>query len=226
MADQRRSRFPAGIVTSVLLAGAACLCLQGSPAEAQAAGHRDFQIVESVPEGTLYGQPGIARTKDVWLDMIHHAQHTIDAAVFYIPDKPGHGMSDILDALTQRARADVQVRIVVEQSFLKETGSVLEKLKAVPNVTTAILPGHALTGGILHAKYMVVDSNSVFVGSQNWDWRSWLLARAGYSPAGRSRAGGGDTDHRFQLGAVRTDAVLSQVTDAPATCVGQIQHGA
>ncbi|MFT8713178.1 MAG: phospholipase D-like domain-containing protein [Komagataeibacter rhaeticus] len=151
---------------------AACLYGQASPAGAQETGHRDFQIVESVPEGARYGQPGIARTRDVWLDMIRHAQHTIDAAVFYITDKPGHGMSDILDALIQRARAGVQVRIVVEQSFLKETGSVLEKLKAVPNVTTAILPGHALTGGILHAKYMVVDGSSVFVGSQNWDWRA------------------------------------------------------
>ncbi|GAN87247.1 phospholipase D-like domain-containing protein [Komagataeibacter intermedius] len=148
------------------------LVANGSTARADDSAQRNFQIVESVPENSLYGQSGIARTKDVWLDMIHHAQHSIDAAVFYITDKPGHSMSDILDALTERARAGVQVRIVVEQSFLKETGSVLEKLKSVPNITTAILPGHTLTGGILHAKYMVVDNNSVFVGSQNWDWRA------------------------------------------------------
>ena len=133
---------------------------------------KNFQIVESVPEQTEYGQAGIPRTKDVWLDMIHHAQHSIDAAVFYITDKPGHGMSDILDSLVERARAGVQIRIVVEQSFLKETGPVLEKLKDIPNITTAILPGHKLTGGILHAKYMVVDNRTVFVGSQNWDWRA------------------------------------------------------
>ena len=44
----------------------------------------DFQIVESVPEATIYGQPGVPRTQQVWLQMIRGAQHSIDIAAFYI----------------------------------------------------------------------------------------------------------------------------------------------
>ena len=29
-----------------------------------------------------------------------------------------------------------------------------------------------LSGGIIHAKYMVVDGKQAFIGSQNFDWRS------------------------------------------------------
>ncbi|HUR28950.1 MAG TPA: phospholipase D-like domain-containing protein, partial [Planctomycetota bacterium] len=31
---------------------------------------------------------------------------------------------------------------------------------------------HALTGGVLHAKYFLVDRTSTYLGSQNFDWRS------------------------------------------------------
>ncbi len=33
-----------------------------------------FRIVESVPEATIYGQPGVPRTEKVWLDMINGAE--------------------------------------------------------------------------------------------------------------------------------------------------------
>ncbi|MBB2205043.1 phospholipase D-like domain-containing protein [Gluconacetobacter takamatsuzukensis] len=144
------------------------------PLHAARAGGADptFRIVESVPEGSVYGEPGVARTQPVWLDMIRHASRTIDVAQFYITDRPGRAMSAVIQALVDRANAGVQVRLVVDDSFLKETGPVLERLKPVRNIRIETLPAQRLTGGVLHAKFMIVDGRQVFVGSQNWDWRA------------------------------------------------------
>jgi uncharacterized protein (TIGR00369 family) len=46
-----------------------------------------------------------------------------------------------------------------------------ERLKAAPGVTVRYL-NLARTGGILHAKYLLLDDELLYVGSQNFDWRS------------------------------------------------------
>lgn len=132
----------------------------------------DFQIVESVPVGTVYGEPGVPRTQAVWLQMIRDARTAIDIAAFYIADKPGGPLSSVLDALIARARAGVKVRILVDQTFLKDNAAAVDRLRAVPGVEVRVLPVDKLTGGVLHAKYMVVDGTTTFLGSQNWDWRA------------------------------------------------------
>lgn len=132
----------------------------------------DFQIVESVPVGTVYGEPGVPHTQAAWLEMIRGAGKSIDIAAFYIADKPGGPLSPVLDALAARARAGVKVRILVDQTFLKESTAAIDRLRAVPGIEIRVLPVDKLTGGVLHAKYMVVDDAMVFIGSQNWDWRA------------------------------------------------------
>ena len=132
-----------------------------------------FQIVESVPLDTIYGEPGVPRTQAVWLDMIRNAHKRIDIAAFYITDQPGGGaLRPVLDALQARAKAGVAVRVLVDQSFLKDNHDEVDRLRELPGISVRVLPVNALTGGVLHAKFMVVDDLVVFVGSQNWDWRA------------------------------------------------------
>lgn len=157
--------------TGLLLALLGSFSLPFRPAQAESAAPT-FQIVESVPEETIYGEPGIPRTQPVWLDMIRHASRTIDVGQFYIADHPGRAMSAVLQALIARANAGIHIRLIVDDSFLKETAPVLERLKPIPNIQIETLPTHRLTGGVLHAKFMVIDGRQVFVGSQNWDWRA------------------------------------------------------
>lgn len=132
----------------------------------------DFQLVESVPEATTYGEPGVPRTAGVWLDMVKGAKQSIDIAAFYISDRPGSSLTPILDALGERARAGVKVRLLVDQTFLKNEHADVDRLRTVPGLEVRVLPVDTLTGGVLHAKYMIVDDETVFVGSQNWDWRA------------------------------------------------------
>ncbi|HET6554865.1 MAG TPA: phospholipase D-like domain-containing protein [Dyella sp.] len=152
-----------------------CVCLLISTPAAHAASMRhatDFQIVESVPEATSYGEPGVPRTQSVWLDMIGRAQHNIDIEAFYIADKANSPLSPVLDALVDRASHGVKVRVLVDQAFLKDNHDSVTRLSAHAGIEVRVLPMDTLTGGVLHAKYMVVDGNAVFVGSQNWDWRA------------------------------------------------------
>lgn len=139
---------------------------------AVAASTSNFQIVESVPVATNYGQPGVPRTPKVWLRMVRGAQHSIDIAAFYISNKPGSELAPVLNALVARAKAGVKVHILLDQSFLKISRPTVTRLRKDPNIEIRVLPVNQLTGGVLHAKYMVVDDRSVFVGSQNWDWRA------------------------------------------------------
>ncbi len=131
-----------------------------------------FQIVESVPEATIYGQPGVPRTQRVWLDMINGAKKSIDIAAFYITNKPGKALAPVMDAIVAQARAGVKVRILLGSIFLRDSRSSIAPLKNIPNIQIRIFPVDSLTGGVLHAKYFIVDDSRVFVGSQNWDWRA------------------------------------------------------
>jgi phosphatidylserine/phosphatidylglycerophosphate/cardiolipin synthase-like enzyme len=132
----------------------------------------DFEIVESVPDASIYGESGVRRTQAVWLEMIRGATSSIDIAAFYIADKPGGPLAPVLDALVERARAGVKVRILVDQTFLKDNQESVDRFRVLPGFEIRVLPVKTLTGGVLHAKYMVVDDTNVFVGSQNWDWRA------------------------------------------------------
>lgn len=156
-----------------LARGGALLVALLLPALAQAqAGPPAFQIVESVPVATDYGQSGVPRTQQVWLELIDHAQQRIDIAAFYISNRPGEALQPVLDALIRRAAAGVQVRILLDATFMKESRAAYALLQGKANLEIRILPVDKLTGGVLHAKYFVVDGRTVFVGSQNWDWRA------------------------------------------------------
>ncbi|WP_233543935.1 phospholipase D-like domain-containing protein [Salinisphaera sp. Q1T1-3] len=174
-----------------------------------------LQIVESVPTGTDYGAAGVARTPAVWQAMIAGAKQRIDIAAFYVADKNGEALKPIMHALAERARAGVRIRILTGPTFGKETAASLAPLARLDHVTVRTLPVDALTGGVLHAKYFVVDGRETFIGSANWDWRAmdqiheigtrirsprlartvarvfdfdWRLAADGDLPAARKRA--------------------------------------
>ncbi len=152
-----------------------CLCLFITPHAVASPGPppaTSFQIVQSVPEATVIGEPGVARTQQVWLQMIEAARHRIDIAAFYISDKPGEALAPVMDALVARANAGVKLRILLDHTFQKQSQAAIDRLHKVPNVELRILPVDRLTGGVLHAKYMVIDDADVFVGSQNLDWRA------------------------------------------------------
>ena len=132
----------------------------------------EIEFAESVPEETVYGSTRAARPAQIWLDMINGAAKTLDLEQFYIADKPGASLEPILAAVKAAAARGVKVRFIVEKAMMKETSKVLPSLTAETNIEARVIEFRKIAGGIQHAKFFVVDGREVYVGSQNFDWRS------------------------------------------------------
>ena len=152
-----------------LLAILFCFC---SPGQGQIAGHPDFELVESTPVETILDNPDIRNAHDVWLEMINGAQKTLDIEEFYISNKAGEPLEDVIKAIESAADRGVTVRVIAEARFYKTYPETIDRLRKKKNTTVRLLDLGKITGGIQHSKYFIVDGGSIFLGSQNFDWRS------------------------------------------------------
>lgn len=136
-------------------------------------------LVESAPVETTLDHAGVPNAADVWVTMIDGAKRTIDFAEFYASeieasDVALHGKSALAPVLVAIERAiarGVRVRFLADSIFAPKYPSTLERLRGM-GVAVRIIKFGDRAGGVLHAKYFVVDSGDAFVGSQNFDWRA------------------------------------------------------
>ena len=148
-------------------------CAFGVTAAAgQPAGHRAFEIVESIPIETTLDNPDIRNTQEVWLEMIHGAKKSLDIEQFYISNKEGEPLEDVVQAIEQAARRGVRVRIIGDSRFYKTYPETIDRLAAQKNIAKRIIDFGSLARGVQHAKYFIVDGEELFLGSQNFDWRA------------------------------------------------------
>ena len=172
------------------------------------------ELVISTPEAAPLQVPPLRQADVVWREMIDGATRSIDWAVLYASERPGSRLQPVIEALIRAAGRKVKVRILADAEFRKTYPATLARLHAVEGVEVALLDAKACMGGVMHAKYFVVDGRRVYLGSQNFDWRSlqhivelglrlddervagallavfetdWLLARG--QKAGRAAAG-------------------------------------
>lgn len=134
---------------------------------------QDFTLVESVPAETSLEESKLPRASDVWLDMIANAQETIDIETFYIANEKTEVLEKILKAIKVAAFGGVKVRIIIDESFYNSNyEKSADELSNIKNITIRKIPFREITGGVMHAKYFVVDKKDLFIGSQNMDWRA------------------------------------------------------
>jgi len=133
---------------------------------------KNIQIAQSVPEGTILAQPGIPSTQATWIAMINSAKKSLDIGAFYFTVQKGDAMVPVLNAIKKAAARGVQVRILLGGLFYPASIQSLKPLVGLKNVTLRKMPIGKITGGIMHAKYMIIDDAQVFVGSANFDWRA------------------------------------------------------
>lgn len=132
-----------------------------------------FELVHTVPVDTALGTADLRQPGPVWIELFDGAKNTIDIGQFYAADHPGSVMDKVIDHLEAAGKRGVKIRFLMEEKGIKlSEGSTLERLRAIPNLTFRVLPYGQVSGGIIHAKYIVVDGRQAFVGSQNFDWRS------------------------------------------------------
>ena len=132
----------------------------------------NFQLVESVPLETSLGSEKTARTLEVWLHMIDSAQNSIDMEIFYLSHQPGKALERVIQSLQQAANRNVAIRIIADARMAGTYPEMLDSLNLHPNITVRRTAFFNKNGGVMHAKYFLVDDEQLFLGSQNMDWRA------------------------------------------------------
>lgn len=131
-----------------------------------------IQLVESVPVETNLGIAETDRTLEVWLDMINGAEERIDIETFYFSAQEGEPLDQVIDALESAAGRGVQIRIIADAKFADIYPQTLNSLDSLENIEVRRISFFNEMDGVQHAKYFIVDGKDLFLGSQNFDWRS------------------------------------------------------
>lgn len=166
-----------------LLLGTAGLLVLAGAVAACAATPGTIIFVESVPAETDLDLPDLPQAADIWPEVIDAAQQTVQVASFYFsrigdgddaaaPSGTPDRLLPALAALQRAADRGVQVQLLADKKFLRNYPEVPAFFAEADGAESRILDADALWGGVLHAKYMLLDDDSFFVGSQNWDWRA------------------------------------------------------
>lgn len=144
---------------------------------------------ETAPTETDLGHGDLAETAEVWGRLLGEARESIDLAFFYASPKASadtpepsaaEGESEdspcrlepMIRALEDAAERDVQVRFLLGAELLGAYPEVRARLDAQEGIEVRVLDLAEHTGGVLHAKYILVDERRGVVGSQNFDWRA------------------------------------------------------
>ncbi|MCA9661015.1 MAG: hypothetical protein KC486_21920, partial [Myxococcales bacterium] len=130
-----------------------------------------LELVESWPLETTLDRPRVADTAAVWLAMIGGARESLDLGEFYVATEPGSPLEPILAAIEAAAARGVRVRLLIDEKFYAKQPAGADRLAAIAGVEVRRLDLSAL-GGVMHAKYFVVDGREAYLGSANFDWRS------------------------------------------------------
>ncbi|XP_062409009.1 5'-3' exonuclease PLD3 [Sardina pilchardus] len=139
-----------------------------------------ISLVESIPEGLEFNSsashPSIYST---WRGLIQGARSSLDIASFYWTmtnndtktrdpsAKPGEDILLELGKLSGTLPVRIAVNTPTESQpqenikFLKNSGAQVQTVNM-----------RALTTGVLHTKFWVVDKKHIYIGSANMDWRS------------------------------------------------------
>jgi phospholipase D3/4 len=153
-------------------------------------------LVESIPTGLedLRGTPAVRYTEDVLVNLTTRAQSTIDLTAMYwalIPDPTSddeRGFTEeqfkqlgansgqaLFQALWDAAQRGVRIRILQSPGFSgqKQESETL-RVEFPEQVTIhSISMGDWYGGsGIMHQKIWIFDSESLYLGSANMDWKS------------------------------------------------------
>ena len=127
---------------------------------------------ESTPVETELDDPEIAAAWRIWLAMIGAARDRIDVAQFYVVSQSGSRLAQVVAALEAAAERGVKVRFLVENKLCGAYPTTVKRLASRPGIEVRRWQAAQTLGGILHAKYFIVDGQEAWLGSQNFDWRS------------------------------------------------------
>ncbi|GAB2867676.1 phospholipase D-like domain-containing protein [Pseudoduganella ginsengisoli] len=134
-----------------------------------------YELVLTNPVETALPNPDLRNPATVWSELFDNAKKEIVIGQFYAVVKPGSPFERVFERLEAAGKRGVKIRFLLDKKGVNlSEAPTIERLKAIPNLELRILDYSQLTGnGIIHAKYLAVDGQVAYVGSQNFDWRSF-----------------------------------------------------
>ena len=91
------------------------------------------------------------------------AQESVAVQMYFIIERDGGPVAVLVDELIAAHRRGVKVRVLLEDSKRRESGTALGRLQAA-----GVSVGVDTPGALLHTKALVVDARTCIVGSANW----------------------------------------------------------
>ncbi|MET0857345.1 MAG: phospholipase D-like domain-containing protein, partial [Telluria sp.] len=134
-----------------------------------------FELVQTAPVETTLANADLRDPVTVWSELFDGASQQIVLGQFYAASRAGTPFEKVIERLEAAGRRGVKIRFLLDQKGVGlSEPATLARLRAIPNLEMRVLDYSRLTGnGIIHAKYLVVDAKAAFIGSQNFDWRSF-----------------------------------------------------
>jgi phosphatidylserine/phosphatidylglycerophosphate/cardiolipin synthase-like enzyme len=156
----------------LILCGMLAACFGSAHADFRIPG---FELVQTAPVETTLANADLRDPVTVWCELFDNAKTDIAIGQFYAASKSGAPFEKVIDRLAAAGKRGVKIRFLLDKKGVNlSDAATLERLRAIPNLEMRILDFSQLTGnGIIHAKYVLVDGKRAFVGSQNFDWRSF-----------------------------------------------------
>lgn len=133
----------------------------------------DFQLIYTQPVGSSLIQTQLLEPVALLCELFDNAKSRIDIAQFYLSCQPQSQFEQVLDALVRASQRNVRIRILLaKQGLALSTRRTLNQLAALSSVQIQSIDYQPLSGGIMHAKYVIVDGQKAILGSHNFDWRA------------------------------------------------------
>lgn len=129
-------------------------------------------LIQSIPVETTLAQPDLPHAQDAWVKLFAGARSSIDLGQFYLNNLADSPLEPAIRELEKAGARGVKIRVIADPGMVKNDVATYERFKKIPGLEMRLYDIKKLTGGIIHAKYFVVDQKHVFVGSQNFDWKA------------------------------------------------------
>lgn len=132
-------------------------------------------FVETTPAETTLKSTSAISTIDAWRSLIRNAQHSIEWASFYVSFNEQDSQivpsstDDLITDIERATRRGVRIRILIDSAIQDQYPLSLQRISAIEGVELAVANRDR---GVMHAKYVIVDQRSVYLGSANFDWRA------------------------------------------------------
>lgn len=174
------------VAAALFTATSGALAAQVCPTRPNVGASCDYQLVQSMPEGLDLQDPAGVTTVPTHrslIDMVERANESLSVTSFYwwltAPKEfDGHPSVEpgrqLMEAIERASARGVRVQIVLDRSGRKDMNNPddVRALQRVAQVKFLNLT-RLLHAGVVHTKFMIADNKTFYVGSSNFDWRSY-----------------------------------------------------